>query len=43
VSALSEGDTVDAAIESVGTMSVDVTQRDVSFADVNVKKGGENR
>jgi len=38
VSALSEGDTVDAAIESVGTMSVDVTQRDVSFADVNVEK-----
>ena len=42
VSALSDGDTVDADIESVGSMSVDVTQRDVSFADVDVEKGGQD-
>jgi 2-keto-4-pentenoate hydratase/2-oxohepta-3-ene-1,7-dioic acid hydratase in catechol pathway len=42
VSALSDGDTVDADIESVGSMSVDVTQRDVSFADVDVTKGGQD-
>ena len=41
VSELNDGDTVDAEIESVGSMSVDVEQRDVSFADVDVKKGGQ--
>ena len=42
VSALSDGDTVDAEIESVGSMSVDVTERNVSFSDVDVEKGGQN-
>jgi 2-keto-4-pentenoate hydratase/2-oxohepta-3-ene-1,7-dioic acid hydratase in catechol pathway len=42
VSALSDGDTVEAAIESVGSMSVDVTERDVSFGDVDVEKSGQN-
>ncbi len=41
VSELNDGDIVDAEIESVGSMTVDVTQRDVSFADVNVEKGGQ--
>jgi 2-keto-4-pentenoate hydratase/2-oxohepta-3-ene-1,7-dioic acid hydratase in catechol pathway len=42
VSALADGDTVDADIESIGSMSVDVTQRDISFADVDVTKGGQD-
>lgn len=42
VSSLSDGDTVDADIESVGSMSVDVTERDVSFGDVDVEKGGKD-
>ena len=41
VSALSDGDTIDAQIESVGEMTVDVTERDVKFADVDVQKGGQ--
>ncbi|ADE02159.1 fumarylacetoacetate hydrolase family protein [Haloferax volcanii] len=41
VSELNDGDTVEAEIESVGSMTVDVTQRDLSFADVNVQKGGQ--
>jgi 2-keto-4-pentenoate hydratase/2-oxohepta-3-ene-1,7-dioic acid hydratase in catechol pathway len=41
VSALSDGDTIDATIEDVGSMTVDVTERDVTFADVNVQKGGQ--
>ncbi|WP_227357366.1 fumarylacetoacetate hydrolase family protein [Haladaptatus salinisoli] len=41
VSELNDGDVVDAEIEAVGSMTVDVTQRDVSFADVNVEKGGQ--
>ena len=41
VSALSDGDTIDAQIESVGEMTVEVTERDVSFADVDVQKGGQ--
>ncbi|SEP01164.1 2-keto-4-pentenoate hydratase/2-oxohepta-3-ene-1,7-dioic acid hydratase (catechol pathway) [Halogranum amylolyticum] len=41
VSELNNGDTVDAEIESIGSMTVDVTQRDLSFADVNVQKGGQ--
>lgn len=41
VSALSDGDTIDAEIENVGSMTVDVTARDVRFEDVNVQKGGQ--
>jgi len=41
VSELSDGDTIEAEIEDVGSMTVDVTERDVSFADVNVEKGGQ--
>jgi 2-keto-4-pentenoate hydratase/2-oxohepta-3-ene-1,7-dioic acid hydratase in catechol pathway len=41
VSALSDGDTIDARIESVGEMTVEVTGRDVRFEDVNVRKGGQ--
>ena len=41
VSELHDGDTIDAEIESVGSMTVDVTGRDVQFADVNVVKGGQ--
>ena len=41
VSALSDGDTIHAAIENVGEMTVDVTGRDVRFEDVNVNKGGQ--
>ncbi|MFC4549899.1 MULTISPECIES: fumarylacetoacetate hydrolase family protein [Halorussus] len=42
VSALSDGDTVDAAIENVGSMTVDVRERDVRFEDVDVQKGGQD-
>jgi len=42
VSALSDGDSIDAEIESVGSMTVDVTERDVRFADVNVEEGGQS-
>jgi 2-keto-4-pentenoate hydratase/2-oxohepta-3-ene-1,7-dioic acid hydratase in catechol pathway len=41
VSELSDGDTIDADIEDVGSMTVDVTERDVRFADVDVQKGGQ--
>ncbi|WP_266081482.1 fumarylacetoacetate hydrolase family protein [Haladaptatus caseinilyticus] len=41
VSALSDGDTIDAEIENVGSMTVDVTARDTSFEDVDVQKGGQ--
>ena len=41
VGALSDGDVIDAEIESVGSMQVDVTGRDVRFEDVNVQKGGQ--
>ncbi|GGC63846.1 fumarylacetoacetate hydrolase family protein [Haloferax sulfurifontis] len=40
VSELNDGDIVEAEIERIGSMTVDVTQRDLSFADVNVQKGG---
>lgn len=40
VSPLSDGDSVYAEIEDVGSMSVDVRGRDVRFADVDVNKGG---
>lgn len=42
VSSLSDGDTIDAEIESVGSMTVDVTERDVRFEDVDVNKGGQS-
>jgi len=41
VSELSGGDTIDAEIEDVGRMVVDVTERDVRFEDVHVTKGGQ--
>jgi 2-keto-4-pentenoate hydratase/2-oxohepta-3-ene-1,7-dioic acid hydratase in catechol pathway len=41
VSALSDGDTIDAEIENIGSMTVDVTERDVHFEDVDVTKGGQ--
>jgi len=41
VSELSDGDTIDAKIKDVGSMTVDVTERDVRFADVDVQKGGQ--
>ena len=41
VSALSDGDTIDAEIEGVGEMTVDVTEHDVTFDDVHVQKGGQ--
>lgn len=39
VSELSHGDRIDAAIEGIGSMTVDVEERDVRFADVDVQKG----
>jgi len=41
VSELHDGDTVDAEIEAVGSMSVDIEARDVTFADVGIRKGGQ--
>jgi len=41
VSELSDGDTIDAEIEDVGSISVDVTERDLRFEDVHVTKGGQ--
>ncbi|WP_226008374.1 fumarylacetoacetate hydrolase family protein [Natrinema salinisoli] len=38
VSPLSDGDTIEAEIEDVGAMTVDVTERDVAFEDVDVQK-----
>ncbi|MBP2249821.1 2-keto-4-pentenoate hydratase/2-oxohepta-3-ene-1,7-dioic acid hydratase in catechol pathway [Halarchaeum solikamskense] len=40
VGPLRDGDTVDAEIENVGSMTVGVEERDVSFADVDVEKHG---
>lgn len=42
VSSLSDGDTIDATIEDVGSMTVDVTARDVSFEKVDIQKGGQD-
>jgi 2-keto-4-pentenoate hydratase/2-oxohepta-3-ene-1,7-dioic acid hydratase in catechol pathway len=42
VSELADGDRIEAAIENVGTMEVAVTERDVRFADVDVRKGGQD-
>jgi 2-keto-4-pentenoate hydratase/2-oxohepta-3-ene-1,7-dioic acid hydratase in catechol pathway len=41
VGALADGDVIDARIEGIGEMTVDVTERDVRFADVHVRKGGQ--
>ena len=41
VSELSDGDTIVAEVEDVGEMTVDVTERDLRFADVDVEKGGQ--
>ncbi|MFB6097039.1 MAG: fumarylacetoacetate hydrolase family protein [Haloferacaceae archaeon] len=41
VGALSDGDLIEAEIEQVGSMEVGVVERDVSFEDVNVQKGGQ--
>lgn len=38
VSAIEGGDTIDAEIEDVGSMTVEVTERDLSFEDVDVQK-----
>jgi len=43
VSALSDGDTVDADVESVGSVPVDVIQRDLSCGDAGVQKRSQNR
>ncbi|GGM61131.1 2-keto-4-pentenoate hydratase/2-oxohepta-3-ene-1,7-dioic acid hydratase in catechol pathway [Halarchaeum rubridurum] len=40
VGPLRDGDTVDAEIENVGSLTVGVEERDVSFADVDVEKHG---
>ncbi|WP_433631066.1 fumarylacetoacetate hydrolase family protein [Halomicrococcus sp. NG-SE-24] len=42
VSAISGGDTIDAEIENVGSMIVDVTERDVAFEDIDVQKSQKN-
>ena len=41
VSELSEGDRIEAGIEGIGSMTVDVTERDVSYAEADVSKGGQ--
>ncbi|MFC6724467.1 fumarylacetoacetate hydrolase family protein [Halobium palmae] len=41
VGPLADGDVVDAEIEDVGSLNVDVDERDVSFADVDVTKHGK--
>jgi len=38
VSPLSDGDTIDAKIDDIGAMTVDVTERNVAFEDVDVQK-----
>ena len=42
VSSLSDGDTIDAAIENIGSMTVAVNERDVRLEDVDVEKGGQD-
>jgi 2-keto-4-pentenoate hydratase/2-oxohepta-3-ene-1,7-dioic acid hydratase in catechol pathway len=41
VSELSDGDRIEAGIEGIGSMTVDVTERDVSYAEADVSKGGQ--
>ncbi|MFP9193925.1 fumarylacetoacetate hydrolase family protein [Natrialbaceae archaeon A-CW1-1] len=38
VSAISDGDTIDAEIENVGSMTVEVTERDLAFENIDVQK-----
>lgn len=40
VSPIRDGDTVHAEIDGIGSMTVDVQERDIAFADVDVQKGG---
>ena len=42
VGPLADGDVVDAEIETIGSMSVDVSERNVKFADVDIQKGGQD-
>jgi len=42
VGPLADGDVVDASIESIGELSIDVVGRDVAFADVDVRKHGRD-
>jgi 2-keto-4-pentenoate hydratase/2-oxohepta-3-ene-1,7-dioic acid hydratase in catechol pathway len=42
VGPLVDGDTVNAEVESVGSLQIDVEERDVSFADVDVQKHGQH-
>ncbi|RJT07912.1 fumarylacetoacetate hydrolase family protein [Halococcus sp. IIIV-5B] len=41
VGPLVDGDSIEAEIESVGSLNVNVEERDVSFEDVNVQKHGQ--
>ena len=41
VGALSDGETVHAEIENVGEMEIDVRERDISFENLDVEKGGQ--
>jgi 2-keto-4-pentenoate hydratase/2-oxohepta-3-ene-1,7-dioic acid hydratase in catechol pathway len=40
VSELSDGDTIEAEIEGIGSMTVDVTERELNYVDADVEKGG---
>ncbi|WP_101295926.1 fumarylacetoacetate hydrolase family protein [Halegenticoccus soli] len=42
VSAITGGDTIDATIEDIGSMTVEVTERNLAFADVDVKKSQQS-
>ncbi|WP_129116039.1 fumarylacetoacetate hydrolase family protein [Halegenticoccus tardaugens] len=42
VSAITGGDTINATIEDIGSMTVEVTERDLEFADVDVKKSQQS-
>ncbi|QIO24928.1 fumarylacetoacetate hydrolase family protein [Haloarcula sp. JP-L23] len=41
VSELADGDTIEAEIEQIGSMTVDVTGRDAHYAEANVQKSGQ--
>ncbi len=42
VGPLTDGDVVDAEIENIGSMTVDVTERDIAFSDVDVEKSQQD-
>ncbi|WP_254533013.1 fumarylacetoacetate hydrolase family protein [Natrinema gelatinilyticum] len=42
VSAITSGDTIDAEIENVGSMMVEVTERDLAFEDIHVEKSQQD-